>query len=160
MINIDIIYVGNTKEKYYLETIEEYKKRISAYAKLNLIEIKETKGNDNASESEIEQIKISEGKRILPYLTEKAYIIPLCIEGIQVSSEDFANKLDNIPNLGYSKVIFIIGGPYGLSEEIKLRANFKFSFSKMTFTHRMAKVLLLEQIYRACTIIAGGKYHK
>ena len=160
MINIDVIYVGNTKEKYYIEIIEEYKKRLSAYCKLNLIEIKETKGNDDASDSEIEQIKISEGKRIVPYINEKTYIITLCIEGKQMSSPEFANILDKLPNNGFSKVIFIIGGPYGLSEEIKEKSNYKMSFSKMTFTHRMAKVLLLEQIYRACTIVAGGKYHK
>lgn len=160
MINADIIYVGNTKEKYYLETIEEYKKRLSVYCKLNLIEIKETKGNDDAGDNEIEQIKISEGKRILSYLNEKAYIVTLCIEGKQISSPEFADMLEKIPNIGYSKVIFIIGGPYGLSDEVKQKSDFKLSFSKMTFTHRMAKVLLLEQLYRACTINAGGKYHK
>lgn len=160
MININIIYVGNTKEKYYLDEIEEYKKRLSGYCKLELIEIKETKTKDNPTLSEISQAMESEGKKILPYLNDKTFVISLCVEGKEYDSMEFANLIDIIVTNKSSKISFVIGGPYGLSNEIKEKSDIKLSLSKMTFTHRLAKILLLEQIYRANNILAGGKYHK
>jgi 23S rRNA (pseudouridine1915-N3)-methyltransferase len=160
MLNIDVIYVGNTKEQYLLSAIDEYKKRLNQYCKLSLLEIKEYKINDSEKDSEIEIAKNEEGKKILELIKDKSYVISLCVEGKQFTSEDFAKIIESKTNLGYSKIAFIIGGPYGLSDDVKNKSDLKLSLSKMTFTHRIAKVLLLEQIYRAENILAGGKYHK
>lgn len=160
MLSIDVIYVGNTKEKYLLDAMDEYKKRLSQYCKLSLIELKEYKLSEEPSNSEIEMAKNEEGKKILENLKDKSFKISLCIEGKQFSSEEFAETIENKTSVGFSKITFIIGGPYGLSDEVKNKSDLKMSLSKMTFTHRMAKVLLLEQLYRAENILAGGKYHK
>ncbi len=160
MVNIEIIYVGNTKEQYLIAFANEYQKRLSAYCKLSMVELKEYKPSDSPSESEIEIIKKEEGKRILDSIKDKSFVISMCVEGKQYSSEEFAQILEDKVNKGYSKITFVIGGPYGLSDDVKARSDMKLSLSKMTFTHRMAKVLLLEQIYRAENILNGGNYHK
>ncbi|MBQ2639651.1 MAG: 23S rRNA (pseudouridine(1915)-N(3))-methyltransferase RlmH [Bacilli bacterium] len=150
---IKIITVGNIKEKYLKDAIEEYRKRLSKYTKLEIIEVKD--------EGLVEKEKAidKEASKIEKYINEKDYIITLEIEGKELSSLDFAKKLDKI-QIENSNITFIIGGSYGLSDKIKEKRNFHLSFSKMTFPHQLFRVFLLEQIYRAYKINNNEKYHK
>lgn len=150
---IKIICVGKIKEKFYTEAIEEYKKRLSKYTKLEIIEVQDIFDNN------IEIIKSKEAENILKNINQKDYIITLEIKGNELSSEEFAHKIENTfitnPN-----ITFIIGGSYGLDEKITSLSNFKLSFSKMTFPHQLFRVVLLEQIYRSYRIINNENYHK
>lgn len=159
-MNIDILYVGNTKESYFLEAQQEYLKRLKAYYKVNLIEIKESKVPENASQSEINKAMNEESEKIIASLPKKSYKIALCVEGKQYSSVEFSDLFEKAASLGHSRICFIIGGPFGMDENLKQMCDVRLSLSKMTFTHRMAKLLLLEQIYRAGNILSGGNYHK
>ncbi len=150
---IKIITVGKIKEKYLLDAIKEYKKRLSKYTKLELIEVKDE------SAYEKEKIIEKEGESISKFIDEKDYIITLEIEGTEISSIDFSKKIDSILNVN-SNITFIVGGSYGLSDKIKKISNYKLSFSKMTFPHQLFRVILLEQIYRAFKIINNESYHK
>ena len=150
---IKILAVGNIKEKYLKEAIEDYKKRIKKYTKIEIIEIK-----DEIVGEESKRILL-EGERIKKYITEKDYIITLEIEGIQESSESFAEKINKL-QIETSNITFIIGGSNGLSKEIKQQAKWHLSISKMTFPHQLFRVILLEQIYRAYKIINNESYHK
>ena len=150
---IKIITIGSIKESYLREAIEEYKKRISKYTNLEIVECKD----EGLVEPE-KAMKLEEEK-ILKYVNDKDYIITLEIEGKELSSEEFAEKLDKI-QIEYSNITFIIGGSYGLSNTIKEKANFHMSFSKMTFPHQLFRVILLEQIYRAYKINHHESYHK
>lgn len=158
-MQISIVYVGNIKDSYLKAAADEYEKRIGAYSKVTQTELKEEKLPDNPSKSEIVNAMKKEGERILSSLPSKCYKIALCVEGTELSSEEFASKIEKIKDIS-SNIAFIIGGPYGLPDEVKKACDFRLSISKMTFTHRMARVLLLEQIYRALNISAGGQYHK
>lgn len=150
---IKIITVGSIKEKYLKDAIEEYSKRISKYNKLEIIEVKD--------EGLVEPQKsiILEEEKINKYITERDYIVTLEIEGKQFTSEEFAEKINNIM-IENSNLVFIIGGSYGLSQKIKDKAKIHLSFSKMTFPHQLFRVLLLEQIYRAYKINNNESYHK
>ena len=150
---IRIITVGEIKESYLKEAIEEYKKRIQKYTKLEIIEVKE----EGMVEKE-KALKL-EGERIEKNIKEKDYVITLEIEGIESTSIEFSKKIENtlITN---SNITFIIGGSNGLDQTIKNRSNYKLSFSKMTFPHQLFRVILLEQIYRAFKIINNESYHK
>ena len=150
---IKIITVGQLKEKYLKEAVEEYKKRISKYTNLEIIEIK-----DEGLVEETKAIEL-EGEKINKYISNKDYIITLEIEGKQMSSVEFSNKLERI-QIENSNIVFIIGGSYGLSKDIKDKSNLKLSFSKMTFPHQLFRVILLEQIYRSYKIINNERYHK
>ena len=150
---IKIICVGKVKEKYLIEAIEEYKKRLSKYTKLEIIEVSDI---DNQS---IDIILLKEKELIEKHIDSKDYIITLEIEGNMLSSEEFANKIDNIFNTN-STITFIIGGSYGLHNDIKKRSNYKLSFSKLTFPHQLFRVNLLEQIYRTYKINNNEAYHK
>ena len=150
---IKIICVGKIKEKYLVEAIEEYKKRISRYTKLEIIELKDYSIDD------INKVLELEKEQIERYIGTKDYVITMEIEGEQTSSEKFAEKIDSILNIN-SNITFIIGGSYGLDISIKKRANYHLSFSKMTFPHQLFRVLLLEQIYRAYKINNNESYHK
>lgn len=150
---IKIICVGKIKEKYLTEAIAEYKKRISKYTNIEIIEVADECLDD------IEKLKKIEAEKIKKYINKKDYIITLEINGKELTSLEFASNLDKI-NIEYSNTTFIIGGSYGLSEEIINEANFHLSFSKMTFPHQLFRVLLLEQIYRAYKIRNNEKYHK
>lgn len=160
MTTINLIYVGNIRENYLLAAVAEYEKRLSAYCRLVCTEIKEEKLPDDPSQAQTEAAMKKEGERILAVLPRKSMKIALCVEGKQLSSEEFSSLIKNAENSGFSQISFIIGGAFGLSEEVKKVCDFRLSLSKMTFTHRMARILLLEQIYRAENIAAGGKYHK
>ena len=150
---IKIITVGQLKEKYLKDAVEEYKKRLSKYTNLEIIEIK-----DEGLVEESKAIEL-EGEKINKYLDNKDYIITLEIEGKQMSSVEFSNKLERI-QIENSNIVFIIGGSYGLSKDIKDNSNLKLSFSKMTFPHQLFRVILLEQIYRSFKIMNNEKYHK
>lgn len=150
---IRIITVGTIKEKYLKDAIEEYLKRLKKYTNIELIEVK-----DEGLVEEQKAINL-EGEKINKYLSPKDYIITLEIEGKAFSSEEFASKLNQI-QIENSNIVFIIGGSYGLSDEIKSKAKLHLSFSKMTFPHQLFRVFLLEQIYRAYKIINNESYHK
>ena len=157
MKKIKIICVGDLKEKYLKEAQNEYSKRISKYFDLSIIEVSEHTSPNHNSKSEIEQNKVKEGKEILKKI--KGYTIALCINGKQEDSISFAKHINSKLDLE-SEITFIIGGSDGLSDEIIRDANEKISFSKLTFPHQLMRIILLEQIYRAGTIIAGKTYHK
>lgn len=158
-MQINIIYVGNIKDSYLAEAVSEYEKRLGAFCKVSATELKEEKVKDGASMAEINEAIRREGERILAALPQKSFKIAMCIEGKQLSSEEFAATIEKTKNV-HSQITFIIGGAFGLSENVKSICDMRMSMSKMTFTHRMARVLLMEQIYRAFSIISGGKYHK
>lgn len=160
MLNIKIICVGKLKEKYLIDAIKEYEKRLKTMCKLEIIEVAEYKIVDNPNETQIMQCINEESKTICRKIADREYLIPMCIEGEQVSSEKLAQKFDQVSLSGMSKITFIIGGSHGIDDGIKNRANMKLSMSKMTFPHQLARVMLLEQIYRAFSINLGTKYHK
>lgn len=159
MLSVNIICIGKIKEKYWTDAIAEYKKRLGAFCKFSIIELDEEKTFNNPNSSQISAILNAEGKRIINALSKNSYVIPMCIEGKQLSSVELSEKLNDV-SLGYSTIDFIIGGSWGLSGEVKSKSNFKLSMSKMTFPHQMARVVLTEQIYRAFEIMNNGKYHK
>ncbi len=160
MLNITLLHVGEFKEKYLKDAFLEYKKRISGFATFEDINIKESYLSSTPSESEIEKALSSESKLILGELDQKAKKIALCVEGKEFNSEEFAEIFSKAAIEGKSKIIFVIGSSYGLSEEVKKACDLKLSFSKMTFPHQLMRVILSEQIYRAMTINAGKNYHK
>ncbi|MCM3478958.1 23S rRNA (pseudouridine(1915)-N(3))-methyltransferase RlmH [Caldibacillus thermoamylovorans] len=159
-MKISIIAVGRLKEKYLKQGIDEYLKRLSAYAKVEIIEVADEKAPEHLSEAEMEEVKRKEGERILSHLSEDTYIITLEISGRMLSSEQLAAKIDELGTYGKSKLAFIIGGSLGLSKEVQNRSDLALSFSKMTFPHQLMRVILLEQIYRAYRINRGEPYHK
>jgi len=159
-MNITIISVGKIKEKYIIGGINEFSKRLSKYCKLNLIEVSDEKAPENLSEADMEIVKNKEGERILSKLNENTYVIILAIDGKQLSSEELSQKLDKLALQGNSSITFIIGGSLGLSDEVISKANYKLSFSKMTFPHQLMKLILLEQVYRGFRISRGEPYHK
>ena len=159
MLQINILYVGNIKDKFFQDAVSEYEKRLSGFCKLKNIELKEEKPKDE-SDTEIALVIKKEGDRLLEAIPPKSYKIALCVEGKQISSEELAERISDIPLSGYSEISFIIGGAFGMDERVKKAADFRLSISKMTFTHRMMRVILIEQIYRALNIASGGHYHK
>ena len=159
MLNIKIFVTGTLKEQYYKDAIAEYKKRLNAYCKLEIIEYKEFKLPDDPSQKQIEQALAAEGQKILADLSPRSYKIAMCVEGKQLSSEEFAEKLESI-SATHGEVAIIIGSSFGLSEEVKRACDFRMSVSKMTLTHQMLRVWLVEILYRCLSITHGGKYHK
>lgn len=159
-MNITLISVGKIKEKYLVEGIKEYTKRLSAYCKLQYIELKDEKTPDDASEKEMTQIKDAEGLRILSKIKDTQYVITLEINGKMLTSEELAKKMGQLAVTGKSNVVFIIGGSLGLSDAVMKRSNYALSFSKMTFPHQLMKMVLLEQVYRGFRINRGEPYHK
>lgn len=161
MIRVNIICIGKIKEKYFTDAINEYAKRLSAFCKFSVVELSEEKiKSNNPNESQISEVINAEGKRILQKIGQSDYVIAMCIEGKMLSSEELSKMLDSVSISGKSTVDFIIGGSYGLSGEVKQRADFRLSMSRMTFPHQMARMILSEQIYRAFEISSNGKYHK
>ena len=150
---ITIICVGKIKEKYLIDAIKEYSKRISKYSKLNIIEVSDI---DKGSISEIID---KEGIDILKHIKDRDYVITMEIEGNRLSSTELAKKIDTVFN-NYSNIVFVIGGSYGLSDSIKSRSNYALSFSDLTFPHQLFRVVLLEQIYRVFKINNNETYHK
>lgn len=157
-MKIKLIVIGKLKEKYLREGCEEYIKRLSKFCNLKIIELDEFKLSDKPSQKEIDNALSNEGKNISKHC--EGYVISMCIEGNQINSEKLAEKIETIGINGYNTITFIIGSSFGLDSSIKNQSNFKLSISKMTFTHQIARMLLLEQIYRAFQINTNGKYHK
>lgn len=159
-MRISIVSVGKLKEKYLKQGIQEYLKRLSAYAKVEIIEVADEKAPENMSEAEMVEVKRVEGERILSHIAHDAYVITLEIQGKKLSSEQFAKKLDDLATYGKSKVTFVIGGSLGISKEVQSRSNMAMSFSDMTFPHQLMRLILLEQVYRGYRINRGEPYHK
>lgn len=159
-MKITLITVGKIKEKYLEDAIAEYSKRLSRYCKLEIVQVADEKTPDRASEVMEEQIKDKEGEKILAHVKDGAYVIALAIDGRMVSSEGLAEFIDGLGVRGESHIQFVIGGSLGLSKKVLSRADYKLSFSKMTFPHQLMRVILLEQIYRSYRIISGEPYHK
>ena len=149
---IRIICIGKIKEKYFIDAINEYQKRLSKYTKLEIIELPDF-------DADINTILKKESELILKHIKDRSYVITLEIEGNELSSIELSKKIDNILNTN-SDITFIIGGSYGLSDEVKNISNYKLSFSKMTFPHQLFRVILLEQIYRSYKILNNETYHK
>ena len=161
MQKVNILCIGKIKEKYFAQAIDEYAKRLQAFCKLRIIELAEEKirGN-NPNPAQIAEVLQAEGKRIMQKISRSDYVIALCIEGKLRTSEELAGTLNTLAVTGRSTVDFVIGGSYGLSDEVKAAADEKLSMSRMTFPHTMARMILAEQIYRAYEIASNGKYHK
>ncbi len=152
MIKINLVCVGNLKDKFFIDASEEYIKRLSRFCQLKVIELKECTNYNN-----VEQIKEQEGCEILNSI--RGYVVLMDVKGSLISSEDFAQNIQEI-SLRHSEITFVIGGSYGVSEEVKKRADLKLAVSKMTFPHRLFRVMLLEQIYRCFAINNNISYHK
>ncbi|MGM9927550.1 MAG: 23S rRNA (pseudouridine(1915)-N(3))-methyltransferase RlmH [Bacillus sp. (in: firmicutes)] len=159
-MNISIITVGKLKEKYLKQGIAEYTKRLSSYAKIDIIELADEKAPENLSETDMLIVKQKEGERILAKISPDTHVIALAIEGSMKTSEQLAENLDRLATYGKSKIAFVIGGSLGLSEDVMKRANETLSFSKMTFPHQLMRLILVEQIYRAFRINRNEPYHK
>ena len=160
MLNVKIIATGSLKESYLREAVAEYRKRLGAWARVEEIELKEEKLPENPSGSQIELALQKEAKAIFEKISTKSYVIAMCVEGKQLSSEEYAKKIEEIAVFGYSEIVLIIGSSFGMTEEVKKRADFKLSISKLTFPHQMMRPLLLEVLYRSFSILKGTKYHK
>lgn len=159
-MNIKIICVGKLKEKYLIQGIQEYTKRLQAYTKLQIVEIADEKAPENLSDTERTLVKEKEGKRILAKVSDSEFLFALAIEGKNPSSEAFAKQIDQLTTQGKSKLTFVIGGSLGLSTEVLQRSNAQISFGKMTYPHQLMRLILIEQIYRAFRINRGEPYHK
>lgn len=159
-MRITLICVGKLKEKYLTMAVEEYSKRLSRYCNLTILELADEKTPDSAGEALEDAIKKKEGERILKSIKEDAYCIALAIKGDMLSSEELADKIETLGVMGSSHICFIIGGSLGLSDEVLNRADYRLSFSKMTFPHQLMRIILLEQIYRAYRINTNQPYHK
>lgn len=159
-MNISIICIGKLKEKYWTAAIDEYSKRLKSYCNLEIVELKESRLPDKAGPAEELAVKEAEGQEILKRIKDNQYVITLEVKGKMLSSEKLAEKVESLGIDGHSNVVFVIGGSLGLSAAVSKRANFKLSFSEMTFPHQMMRVILLEQVYRAFKIIRNEAYHK
>ncbi len=159
-MKITILAVGKCKEKYWTMAIDEYCKRLGRYADVQIIEVADEKTPDGASEKQEEQIREIEGERLLRYIRKEAYCIALAIDGEAPDSVQLSRRMDQLAVQGNGHLMFVIGGSLGLSREVLRRADWKLSFSRMTFPHQLMRVILLEQIYRAFRISRNEPYHK
>ena len=159
MLNVTVITVGNLKESYLREASAEYEKRLGGFCRLELIQLKETKLPESPTESQIAAALTAEGKQILSSIPQKAYRIAMCVEGQQLSSEQLAQRLEEIGQT-HGALCLVIGSSYGIAPEVKAACDFRLSVSKLTFPHQLMRVLLLETLYRSLGIIKGTKYHK
>ena len=159
-MKITILSVGNIKEKYFIDAIDEYTKRLSKYTKINHITVSDLAIADNPSQKDMDIIKNKEGLKLLEHILDNDYVIALDLKGIMTSSEELATKLDEIFTYNSSNIIFVIGGSLGLSNDVIKRADYRLCISKMTFPHKLCKLILMEQIYRAFKINNNETYHK
>lgn len=158
-MQITFITVGSLKEKYLIDGISEYKKRLTTYAKIDDVELKETKIQNEDNQVEISNALSDEGDKILSRIPDGAYVVALCVEGKCIDSMELARIVKSAQD-STGKICFIIGSSYGLSDKVKQRADFKLSLSKLTYPHQLARVMLYESVYRSMTIINGKRYHK
>lgn len=159
MLNIDIICVGGLKERYFSDACDEYLKRLRYWAKVKITEIPEKKLPRSPSQAEIDKGLIDAGVQVLKIIPAGAFVVALCIEGKLMSSAELSEKIESVMETG-GNAVFIIGGSFGLSPDVKALADLKLSMSPMTFPHNLARVMLLEQLYRAMSILNNGKYNK
>lgn len=159
-MKITILAVGRVKEKFFREAVEEYRKRLSRYCRLEIVEVADEKTPEQAGEALQEQIKKKEADRILGKISDGAYVITLEITGDEMDSVAFSEKIEMLSVSGKSQLVFVIGGSLGLHESVSRRADWKISFSHMTFPHQLMRVILCEQIYRGFRIMKGEPYHK
>lgn len=159
-MKITILTVGKLKEKYWKQAIAEYEKRLSAYSKIEIIEVPDEKAPENMSDKEVEQVKEKEGQRLLAKVKQQSTVITLEIKGNMLTSEGLAKEIESRMTRGQSDFTFIIGGANGLHKDVLDRSDYALSFSKMTFPHQMMRVILIEQVYRAFKIMRGEAYHK
>ncbi|MBQ1343381.1 MAG: 23S rRNA (pseudouridine(1915)-N(3))-methyltransferase RlmH [Firmicutes bacterium] len=159
-MNVNLICIGKLKERYWQEACAEYGKRLSRFLNLQITELKEERLPDRAGDREEQAVIEAEGRSILRALPEDAFVIALDLRGRSMDSPQLARYLDDLALQGRSRVAFVIGGSLGLSGEVLRRADLRLSFSAFTFPHQLMRVILLEQLYRACKISAGEKYHK
>ena len=160
MLSVKLICVGKMKEKFFIDAVEEYSKRLQAYCRFEVEELSEQRLSDKPSPAEIRAALEKEAQEIEKHIPNGAAVVAMCVEGVQKSSPELSTVLDGFANAGKSRICFLIGGSYGMSEELKKKAALRLSMSKMTFPHHLARVMLCEQIYRAFTIREGSKYHK
>ncbi|MEE0681835.1 MAG: 23S rRNA (pseudouridine(1915)-N(3))-methyltransferase RlmH [Christensenellales bacterium] len=159
-MKIRIVCIGKLKEGFYRDAVKEFTKRLSRYSTVEIVELPDEKAGENLSDAQKKQVRYREGRRILGCLSPSEYLIASDIGGVRFSSEAFAKQLDRIMSGGGSCIAIAVGGSLGLSREVMDRANLCVSFSDMTFTHQLFRVMLLEQVYRAFKIINGEPYHK
>lgn len=160
MQRVTVLCVGKLKERFYADAAAEYVKRLQRYCKLEIIELPEQRLPEDPSPAEIQRALRSEGAAIREKLPKGGAVVALCIEGKPCSSEELSRRMADFGIQGRTQVTFIIGGSFGLDEDVKKQADWRLSMSPMTFPHHLARVMLLEQIYRACQIAEGTKYHK
>lgn len=160
MLHINIVCVGKLKEKYLVEALQEYSKRLSKYCNLNIIELQDEKLPSNLNDSLIAQIKEKESNNILSHIEKNSYVISLDLNGRQFSSEEFASKIQNISTNISGNITFIIGGTLGLSKNVLNKSNELVCFSKMTFPHQLIRIFLLEQLFRSFKILNNETYHR
>lgn len=160
MLSIRLVCVGKLREQFFIDAFNEYSKRLSAYCKFECAELNETKLGSSPSDKEIAAALDKEAADIERALGKDAYVIAMCVEGMQLKSEDLAQKISSLAVAGRGRICFVIGGSFGISPRIKQRADIRLSMSEMTFPHHLARVMLAEQIYRAFKISEGSKYHK
>ena len=159
-MNIQIVAVGKLKEKYWVQGIAEYAKRLGPYVKLQLTEVADEKAPETMSAAEEDQVRQKEGERILGQIKPDAHVIALAIGGALWSSEELASQMDKLATYGRSHVVFVIGGSNGLSQAVQARAQQQLSFGRMTYPHQLMRLMLVEQVYRAVKINRGEPYHK
>ena len=160
MLSIRLVCVGKLREQFFVDAFNEYSKRLSAYCKFECAELNETKLGSSPSDKEIAAALDKEAADIERALGKDAYVIAMCVEGIQLKSEDLAQRISSLAVAGRGRICFVIGGSFGISPRIKQRADMRLSMSEMTFPHHLARVMLAERIYRAFKISEGSKYHK
>lgn len=159
-MNIKIIGVGKVKEKYFKAGIAEYAKRMERYANFEIVEVPDEKAPETLSQAEMDAVMAKEGERILAKIKDREYVYALAIKGKERSSEEFAKEINQLATYGHSDITFVIGGSLGLSPAVLKRANTQISFGRFTLPHKLMRLVLAEQIYRAFTIINGLPYHK
>ena len=157
---VTVLCVGKLRERFFVDAAEEYRKRLSRLMPVTVVELPDEREPENASPALCRQVVQREGERILARIAPQAYVIALCVDAKQPTSEELAEKLQGLFVQGQSNVTFIIGGSLGLSPEVLARANERMGMSRMTFPHQLCRVLLLEQLFRAAKINAGERYHK
>lgn len=159
MIKVKLITVGTLKEDYLRSAAAEYEKRLGAFCRFELVQLKEERLSEFPSQNEIKAVLDKEAVKIIEQISSSAFCVALCVEGKQLSSEEFAEKIEAV-SMEKSEICFVIGSSYGLSDVVKQRADMRLSVSKLTFPHQLMRVILLEAIYRAFNIQRGTKYHK
>lgn len=159
-MNIKLVVVGKLKEKYFKDGINEYAKRLSRFCKFKIVQVPDEKAPETLSQAEMDDVMDKEGTRILAKIKDREYVIALAIQEDELTSEQFAKKIQDLTTYGHSDITFVIGGSLGLAPKVLKRANFELSFGRFTLPHQLMRLVLTEQVYRAFMINSGSPYHK